>query len=60
MSKEEILAVFDKNGNLLLSIVEKLSLPRLEAGYNILFSKTINNPTPLAKSIYVTFEEQNN
>ncbi len=52
--------IFDKNGNLLLSIVEKLSLPRLEAGYNILFSKTINNPTPLAKSIYVTFEEQNN
>ena len=52
--------IFDKNGNLLLSITEELTLPRLEAGYNILFQKTINNPTPLAKSIYITFEEKNN
>ena len=49
--------IFNKNGKILFSHIEKLPLPRLKAGYNILFSKTINNPTPLAKSIYVTFED---
>ncbi len=50
--------IFNKNGKILFSHIEKLPLPRLKAGYNILFSKTINNPTPLAKSIYVTFEDK--
>ena len=51
------ISVFDKNGKLLVSIVENLSLPRLEPRYNILFSTVITNPTIQAKSIYVTFEE---
>lgn len=50
--------IFDKNGKLLLILFEDLSLPRLEAGYNILFNKTINNPTPLTKSIYVSLEDK--
>lgn len=50
--------IFDKNGKLLVTIHEDLSLPRLEAGYNILFNKIVNNPTPLAKSIYVSLEDK--
>ncbi len=50
--------IYNKNGTLLLTLIEKLPLPRLEAGYNILFNKTINNPTPLAKSIYVSLEDK--
>ena len=50
--------IYNKNGTLLLTLIEKLPLPRLEAGYNILFNKTINNTTPLAKSIYVSLEDK--
>ena len=49
--------IFDKNGRLLVSVVENLSLPRLDPGYNILFNTVVINPTIQAKSIYVTFEE---
>lgn len=50
--------IFDKSGKMLLSVTEHLSLPRLESGYHILFNTIVTNPTPLAKSIYVTFDNK--
>lgn len=50
--------IFDKNGRLLLSKTENLSLPRLESGYHILFKTIVINPTIHAKSIYVNFENK--
>lgn len=52
--------ILDKEGNLLLNMEEQLSLPRLEAGYQVLFKVVVTNPTPYAKSVYVTFKDTNN
>lgn len=49
--------IFDNKGNLLLSIEKELSLPRLEAGYNILFNVDITNPTPYVKTVHVTLKD---
>lgn len=49
--------IFDKNGKPLLHTTHYLPIPRLEAGYNLLFNVIVTNPTPFGKSIYVTFEE---
>ena len=50
--------IHDKNGKVLASIEEQLSLPRLEPHYHLLFHKVIINPTPYGKLIYVTFKEK--
>ena len=50
--------IYDKNGKLLTSIEEKLSLPRLEPNYHLLFHKVVLNPTPYGKLIYVNFKEK--
>ena len=52
--------IFDKKGKLLLTVEKELSLPRLEAGYHILFNVVVTNPTPYAKSVYVTLKDKNN
>jgi hypothetical protein len=49
--------IFDNEGNLLLSIEKELSLPRLEAGYNILFNVDITNPTPYVKTVHVALKD---
>lgn len=50
--------IFDKNGIPTGAIMYYLPMPRLEAGYQLLFNKVITNPSPFSKSIYLTFDDK--
>ncbi len=51
------ISIYDKKGNLLLDINHYLPIGRLEAGYNLVFSVVVTNPSPFGKSIYLTFND---
>ncbi len=50
--------IYDKEGNLLLNTTHYLPIPRLEAGYNLLFNIVVPDPTPFGKSIYLKFNDE--
>lgn len=50
--------IYDKSGKLLLSTTHYLPIPRLEAGYNLLFNIVVPDPTPFGKSIYLKFNDE--
>jgi predicted Zn finger-like uncharacterized protein len=51
--------VYDSSDTKLESITYDLSLPRLEAGYHMLFQAFLPDPTAFDKAVYVRFADQN-